>query len=51
MEEEILGVLRESHEGLGRGHMAPNATTQKNIISRTMVAHTVFKCSRMGPEL
>lgn len=32
MQEEILGVLKESHEGLARGHMGPDAMAQKVLL-------------------
>lgn len=32
MQEEIPGVLKESHEELARGHMGPNATARKVLL-------------------
>lgn len=34
MQEEIPGVLRESHEELARGHMEPDAIMQKALLER-----------------
>lgn len=32
IQEEILTVLKESHEGLARGHLRPDATTHKVLL-------------------
>jgi len=32
MEEKMLGVLRESHEGLAGGHMGLDATAHKVLL-------------------
>ena len=32
MEEEILGVLKESHQGLAGGHMGSDTTARKVLL-------------------
>lgn len=52
IEEEISGVLRESHEGLAGGHMGLDATTRKVLLARlwwpTLYGDT---CQRAGKPL